>query len=153
MNAVDDLISVLSSRCGFVPREVSPEGKQLRLLGPMTQRDAWVSVIQQIKRRELRATWTTDISCVYLLTTKNEMATLGKRWRIIIRAKEGSVEDACSDIVAAVQDAPTARTVLDEFPLPGGGAHRMYDTSKGKGATEVRGNAGSGPSSHLFGKR
>jgi hypothetical protein len=128
MSAIDDMINVLRSRCGFEPAEVNSE-KQVRILARIANTDNWRVVMQKIKALELTNTWTVDISKLFFLKTKNPKAPLIFGWRLIIKAD--NIEEACTQIATAVKNAPTARVTVDEIDLVGGGFHRNYSGAKG----------------------
>ena len=146
MSAIEDMVSVLRNRCGFEPAEMS-HSKDLRILARIANLDNWRVILHRIKVAELKNTWTLDISQLYFLKTKNERAPIVKGWRLILRAD--NPEEACKQIAAAAQSAPAARVMIDEIPLPGGGAHRNY-TGAGKGAAALSGSGSSGPALHFL---
>lgn len=150
MAAIEQFLNALKSRCGFEPADVS-SGNQLRVLARVGNADNWRLIMHRLKVLELQSSWTIDISQVYFLKTKNKKAPLVKGWRIIVKADD--LDKACTLLRDAVMKAPTARvTVEDEFPLPGGGIHRTYNTSRGKGAMPTSSGGGGIPSHSLFPK-
>ena len=155
MNDIDSFITALRSACGFSPLTKRAAGTQLHVTAKISDERKWVAILRALKVRELSASWSIDISRMYFLVEKDINSQLGKRWRIVLQVRAGStLESACKELLECVHPTarPAAPTLLEDFPLPGGGLHRVFDTSKGKGATETSGGGGGLPAVNMFGR-
>ncbi|MFZ1075564.1 MAG: hypothetical protein WAN50_04295 [Minisyncoccia bacterium] len=142
------MINLLRARCLLQPHDVTRNDPQICIKARIDGVANLCVLMQKIKAAELKAPWTIDISQYYELRTQHEGSRLGKRWRLILRSKD--LEDACRQIIRVIQSAPAARVTVDEIPLPGGGAHRAYNSGRGKGVHEVTGGGAGGPSLEYF---
>jgi len=145
MRALEELLQALKVKCGFDAVEVNTKG-QVRLVARVSNLRNWVILMQRMRVLELDRPWTLDLSQTYFLRTPSKKAAMVKAWRVILKAADQDA--ACRDLIKLVKDAPTARPTVDEMPLPGGGAHRGYNSSTGKGAQPFGGS--SGPALNLF---
>lgn len=152
MSPHEPIFKELQVKCGFSPVQTETSAKQLRVLFRIANPQAWRSAMDKIKDAEHGSTgWTVDISQTYFKRTPRAGAELVKAWRLIITARTVELPSVFSLIVAALRSVPTTQVVVDEMPLPGGGLHRNYDMSKGKGAAPSSHSRDSGPALHLFG--
>jgi hypothetical protein len=144
--ATADLYEALRMKAGIVPAEQTKGTNQLKLLCRL-QSDRlpnWKVVMHRLKKAELDADWSVDISKVFFLKNNSPHGMLVQGWRIII--KSVNLDASLADVARHVRNAPNARVELEEVALPGGGQHRNINTAGGKGAAPLSGSRGSGPS-------
>lgn len=143
--ALSELYEALRTKAGVLPVEETKGNGQVKFLARL-QPDKlpnWKVVMQRLKKGEIDASWSIDISKVFFLKNNSANGVLVHGWRLIVKAVE--LDKALLDIAKLVKAAPNARVELEEVVLPGGGAHRNYATSGGKGATFTSGSRSSGP--------
>jgi hypothetical protein len=146
MATLEHVLKALQGKCGFEAVEVNHTA-QLRIVARVAHPKNWALVMHQLKVLELDKPWSIDVSQLYFLRNASKKSGLVKAWRIILKAKD--LDAAYKDILSAISKAPTAQFTVDEIPLPGGGVHRAYSGSTGKGA-QLMSSAGGAPAMHLF---
>lgn len=150
MTDTSKLYKALKQKAGLVPAEETPQKSQLKILCRMDsgKMPNWKVIMHRVKKAEMEATWSIDISKVFFLKNNSKNGPLVHGWRVIIKAPD--LQGAIDHIAQLVTTAPNARVELEEVVLPGGGAHRNYNPSGGKGANMTSGSRGSGPAIHLI---
>lgn len=144
-SVLSDFYEALRSKAGILPVEETKSSGQVKFLARLQPEKLpnWKVVMQRLKKAELDATWSLDISKVFFLKNNSPSGILVHGWRLIVKSVD--LDRALQDIIKIVKSAPNARVELEEVMLPGGGAHRNYSTAGGKGATLTSGSRASGP--------
>lgn len=152
MTVSESFFEALKQRAGMTPALETQQiaNGQLRFLmraAPGSQR-RWKEVRQRLLQESAtQKEWTIDISFLVFIRDGWEVGG----WRIIL--KSANLEQAMANATVLIKGAPHVRVELEEFPLPGGGAHRKdYDPVTGKGVRDTPSSGGM-PAAHLFGRR
>lgn len=150
--ALGNLYAALRNKAGVIPAEENLGKGRLQILARLNadKMPNWQVVMQRLKKAEFQAEWSIDISKTFFLKNHSPNNPLVHGWRIII--KSADMETALEHLTKAITASPNARVELEEVPLPGGGRHRQFNSSAGKGASLTSGSRGSGPALHLLKK-
>ena len=145
---IRDLLSALREHCGFEPvqqgspAEVEKTGK-LYLKARVHDLANWALLRERLLRAAAANSFTLKVCLDYFLRTNRPDSEVVKAWVVVVLAKD--MLGALQALSQSVKEAPVVHVTLDEFPLPGGGRHRIQG-QRGKGAQATPYSRPSGPS-------
>lgn len=132
-----DLSKLLRDRGGFEAVDVQEGKTQIRLEGrvPPNASSHWVLVVHHLLVLMEQKDWKVDISKHFFVRQLKSGAKMFYAWRLIFQSPD--VAKHLDDILLSIGSSPRpARVELQEYPLPGAGAHRN-EFQNGKGAGSV----------------
>lgn len=138
-----NLYVALNNKAGFEKVGDNVTEHQLRVIGrvPKARMPTWLATLRTLLQYQRSAPWNVDVSRQYFLQeSENDRLRFG--WRLIFQAE--NVLEFLPHIIKTIETVQVVRREVEEVPIQRS-SHRASMTATGKGASNIKGDAGVPP--------